>query len=152
MSETREADGQRTWWKEIIKQRLVSQFDAGLVGAHSHRDYLVKLGLPSEAIQFGYNVVDNHYFTTKADRLRQEDASLTLRPYFLASNRFIERKNLNRLVSAYTEAISDTDPSTKAWNLCLLGDGPLMPQLKTQVSNAGLTLSLIHISEPTRPC
>ncbi len=141
MSETREADGQRTWWKEIIKQRLVSQFDAGLVGAHSHRDYLVKLGLPSEAIQFGYNVVDNHYFTTKADRLRQEDASLTLRPYFLASNRFIERKNLNRLVSAYTEAISDTDPSTKAWNLCLLGDGPLMPQLKTQVSNAGLTVA-----------
>ncbi len=141
MSETREADGQRTWWKEIIKQRLVSQFDAGLVGAHSHRDYLVKLGLPSEAIQFGYNVVDNHYFTTKADRLRQEDASLTLRPYFLASNRFIERKNLDRLVSAYTEAISDTDPSAKAWDLCLLGDGPLMPQLKTQVSNAGLTVA-----------
>ena len=141
MSETREADGQRIWWKEIVKKRLVSQFDAGLVGAHSHRDYLVKLGLPSEAIQFGYNVVDNHYFTTKADRLRQEDASLTLRPYFLASNRFIERKNLNRLVSAYTEAISDTDPSTKAWNLCLLGDGPLMPQLKTQVSNAGLTVA-----------
>ena len=141
MSETREADGQRTWWKEIIKQQLVSQFDAGLVGAHSHRDYLVKLGLPPEAIQFGYNVVDNHYFTTEADRLRQEDASLTLRPYFLASNRFIERKNLNRLVSAYTEAISDTDPSTKAWNLCLLGDGPLMPQLKTQVSNAGLTVA-----------
>ena len=141
MSETREADGQRTWWKEIIKQRLVSQFDAGLVGAHSQRDYLVKLGLPSEAIQFGYNVVDNHYFTTEADRLRQEDASLTLRPYFLASNRFIERKNLDRLVSAYTEAISDTDPSAKAWDLCLLGDGPLMPQLKTQVSNAGLTVA-----------
>ena len=141
MSETREADGQRTWWKEIIKQRLVSQFDAGLVGGHSHRDYLVKLGLPSEAIQFGYNVIDNHYFTTEADRLRQEDASLTLRPYFLASNRFIERKNLDRLVSAYTEAISDTDPSAKAWDLCLLGDGPLMPQLKTQVSNAGLTVA-----------
>ncbi|MGB0154253.1 MAG: glycosyltransferase family 4 protein [Verrucomicrobiales bacterium] len=141
MSETREADGQRTWWKEIVKKRLVRQFDAGLVGAHSHRDYLVKLGLPAEAIQFGYNVVDNHYFTTEADRIRQEDASLNLRPYFLASNRFIERKNLDRLVLAYAEATSHTEFSAKAWDLCLLGDGPLMPQLKTQAANVGLTVA-----------
>lgn len=141
MSETREVDGQRTWWKELIKQRLVSQFDAGLVGAHSHRDYLVQLGLPEEKIQLGYNVVDNHYFTTEADRIRREDASLNLRPYFLASNRFIERKNLDRLVSAYAEATSHTDSSAKAWDLCLLGDGSLMSQLKTQAARAGLTIA-----------
>jgi glycosyltransferase involved in cell wall biosynthesis len=150
MSETREADGQRRWWKELIKQRLVSQFDAGLVGAHSHRDYLVKLGLPSEAIQFGYNVVDNHYFTNEANRFRQEDASLTIRPYFLASNRFIKRKNLERLVSAYAEATSDTDPSAKVWDLCLLGDGPLMPQLKTQATKSGLTIAEVAPWETRR--
>ena len=141
MSETREADGQRRWWKELIKQRLVSQFDAGLVGAHSHRDYLVKLGLPSEAIQFGYNVVDNHYFTNEANRFRQEDASLTIRPYFLASNRFIKRKNLDCLISAFAEATHTADSNAQHWNLCLLGDGPLMPQLKTQATNAGLTVA-----------
>ena len=124
MSETREADGQRTWWKEIVKKRLVRQFDAGLVGAQSHRDYLVKLGLSPESIQFGYNVVNNHYFTTEAHHYRQEDSYQNLRPYFLASNRFIERKNLDRLVSAYTEATSHTGSSAEAWDLCLPGDGP----------------------------
>lgn len=150
MSETREVDGQRSWWKELVKKRLVSQFDAGLVGARSHRDYLVKLGMPAGEIQFGYNVVDNHYFTTETDRLRQEDASLTLRPYFLASNRFIERKNLNRLVSAYAEATSHTASIAKGWDLCLLGDGPLMSQLKTQATNAGLTVAEVAPWE-TRP-
>ncbi len=150
MSETREVDGQRSWWKELVKKRLVSQFDAGLVGARSHRDYLVKLGMPAGEIQFGYNVVDNHYFKTETDHLRQEDASLTLRPYFLASNRFIERKNLNRLVSAYAEATSHTASIAKGWDLCLLGDGPLMSQLKTQATNAGLTVAEVAPWE-TRP-
>ena len=143
MSETREVDGQRSWWKELVKKRLISQFDAGLVGARSHRDYLVKLGLPSEAIQFGYNVVNNHYFTTRADRFRRDDASLTLRPYFLASNRFVERKNLDRLVSAYAEATSDADSTVNGWDLCLLGDGPLMPNLQEQCKRLGLKIEAI---------
>jgi glycosyltransferase involved in cell wall biosynthesis len=140
MSETREADDRRNWGKELVKKRLVNEFDAGLVGAHSHRDYLMKLGLPSEAIQFGYNVVDNHYFTSGADRFRRDDASLKLRPYFLASNRFVERKNLDRLVSAYAEATSDADSTVNGWDLCLLGDGPLMPNLQEQCKRLGLKM------------
>ncbi len=141
MSETRQADGNRAWWKEQIKKRLVSQFDAGLVGALSHRDYLVKLGLSPEAIQLGYNVVDNHYFTIEANRFRRENTSLMLRPYFLALNRFIERKNLDRLVSAYAETTRNTDSKLKGWDLCLLGDGPLMSQLKIQAAAAGLNVA-----------
>ena len=141
MSETREVDGQRSWWKELIKHHLVSQFNAALVGARSHRDYLVKLGVSPESIQFGYNVVNNRYFTKESGRFRVADSSLNLRSYFLASNRFIERKNLDRLISAYAEATNDTDSSAKNWDLCLLGDGSLMPQLKTQATNAGLTIA-----------
>lgn len=143
MSETREVDDQRNFWKELVKKRLVSRFDAGLVGAHSHRDYIVKLGVSPEAIQFGYNVVKNHYFTTEADRFRKVDASLNLQPYFLASNRFVERKNLNRLISAYAEATSDTKSPVNGWDLCLLGDGPLMPHTQAQCERYGLKMEAV---------
>ena len=143
MSETREVDDQRNMAKELVKKRLVSEFDAGLVGAHSHRDYLVKLGVSSEAIQFGYNVVNNHYFATEADRFRKFDASLTLQPYFLASNRFVERKNLDRLISAFAEATSDTDSPVNGWDLCLLGDGPLMPYMQEQCERYGLKMEAV---------
>lgn len=32
MSETREADGRRVWWKEWIKGWLIRHFDGALVG------------------------------------------------------------------------------------------------------------------------
>lgn len=128
MSETREADGKRVWWKELVKRVRISRFDAALVGGKSHRDYLVKLGMPADKIRFGYNVVDNAYFAEECQKVRRSkdlkvgevepEASLSTvsnpqptipdRPptdhsplYFLASNRFIERKNLARLVEAF---------------------------------------------------
>ena len=149
MSETREADGRRTWWKEAIKKRLVSQFDAGLVGARSQREYLTNLGIPSEKIHFGYNVVNNDYFAKEAKRFKHEDGSLKIRPYFQASNRFIERKNLHRLIRAFA-SFTENSSSKSVWNLCLLGDGPLMSQLKTQATNARLTVAEVAPWE-TRP-
>ena len=58
MSETREADGRRVWWKERIKRWMLSRFSGALVGGKSHRDYLVKLGMvklgmPPDRIAFG---------------------------------------------------------------------------------------------------
>jgi glycosyltransferase involved in cell wall biosynthesis len=129
MSETRESDGKRVWWKELIKRYLISRFDAALVGGKSHRDYCVKLGIPTDKIQFGYNVVDNVYFAEELLKVgRSKVEGQDVRPYFLASNRFIKRKNLVRLVEAYFSYIQqstiDNQQST-IWNLCLLGDGEL---------------------------
>lgn len=102
MSETRALDGQRVWWKEKIKRYLISRFDGALVGGKSHRDYLVKLGMVAEKIQFGYNVVDNAYFAEECLKVRKSRVEgQEGQPYFLASNRFIERKNLSRLIDAY---------------------------------------------------
>jgi glycosyltransferase involved in cell wall biosynthesis len=160
MSETRHADGRRVWWKEMLKHYVIARFDAALVGGKSHRDYLVKLGLPADKIRLGYNVVNNGYFAAEAERWREktqdgktqdarEDADggglaaeemprvgggltrgetpretawretrqpqrashdpraasrnprAAIQPFFLASNRFVERKNLARLVDAY---------------------------------------------------
>ena len=125
MSETRAADGRRVWWKELVKRYLISRFDGALVGGKSHRDYLVGLGMKPERIAFGYNVVDNEYFRERTLDIRNSiikekglemgdsdfgknytqypniPISNILSPCFLASNRFIERKNISRLIDAY---------------------------------------------------
>jgi glycosyltransferase involved in cell wall biosynthesis len=195
MSETREADGQRVWWKEFLKSRIVRRFDAALVGGKSHRDYLVKLGMPAERIAFGYNVVDNAYFKAESGK-RKAEIELSRRasqsaaagdvgghqpsvierrtsgvssqlsafppPFFLASNRFIERKNLSRLIEAYAEYLkrgqesevrgqskqeqgtNNEEQSTKhqarPWDLCLLGDGELKADLVAQCQRLGLNV------------
>ena len=154
MSETREADGKRVWWKERIKRYFISRFDSALVGGKSHRDYLVKLGMPVDRIRFGYNVVDNTFFACEAAKWRalESEHSSTLNPqlstlnsspYFLASNRFIERKNLSRLIEGYSaylqQSTINSQPLTP-WNLCLLGDGELKAELIAQCHCLGLTV------------
>jgi glycosyltransferase involved in cell wall biosynthesis len=51
-------------------------------------------------------------------------------PYFLASNRFVERKNLGRLIRAYAIYVVSLQEGKKAWPLVLLGDGELRGDLE----------------------
>jgi glycosyltransferase involved in cell wall biosynthesis len=171
MTETRECDGSRVWWKEWIKSRIVRRFDSALCGGPESRAYLEKLGMPADRIAEGYDVVDNDYFARESDRIRAEegdreqetgdrgqetDSSSQLSAfqfsaftpkYFLASNRFIPRKNVSGLIEAYASYIqkskignhqsSIVNPSPP-WNLCLLGDGELKPSLIAQCHRLGL--------------
>ena len=117
MSESARGDEPRTWWKEIIKRRIVDLYAAALVGGQRHVEYLVELGMPREGIFTGYDVVDNAYFEQRALEIRNShlrrgyggQAAFEIRKYglpenyFLASARFIEKKNLLRLIRAYAE-------------------------------------------------
>ncbi|MEM7015378.1 MAG: glycosyltransferase family 1 protein, partial [Verrucomicrobiota bacterium] len=105
MSESKFSDEPRSHWKEWLKGRIVRQFSGALVGAQSHEDYLVKLGMPTNRIFRGYDIVDNEYFANGADAARSDPAaarhkspSIPQRPYFLSASRFIERKNITTLV------------------------------------------------------
>jgi 1,2-diacylglycerol 3-alpha-glucosyltransferase len=132
MSETRAADGHRVWWKEWLKRRLIPRFEGALVGGKSHRDYLVKLGMPAERVQSGYNVVDNDYFREESAHFQDDDqvSGLTFNPYILASNRFVERKNLIRLIQAFAAAVRrESSGRCTTTDLCLIGDGPLRAAL-----------------------
>jgi glycosyltransferase involved in cell wall biosynthesis len=61
-------------------------------------------------------------------------------PYFLASNRFVERKNLGRLIQAYAKyAESFQQGAAKSiWPLVLLGDGELRGDLEALCGELGL--------------
>jgi glycosyltransferase involved in cell wall biosynthesis len=254
MSETRRVDGERSWWGEWVKSRIVSLSDAGLCGGESHRRYLGELGLPKDRVALGYNAVDNEFFaaaknsgiedlramwpqeggilrgTTKGTNLyelggdqgaksfgrggrsfepriaqintdselrndtksgNQSDAQGTCAgaafsnpftselerdsentslipsadgsaflpatrhslpatapeapagPYFLASNRFVRRKNLARLIQAYARYVGRFQQGEvkSIWPLVLLGDGELSSELKGLCADLGLPIS-----------
>ena len=154
MSESTQGDEPRTWWKEMIKRRIVDSYAAALVGGQRHVEYLVELGMPRERIFTGYDVVDNGYFREKADEIRSRSSEVRRKyqlpeNYFLASARFIEKKNLPGLVrayaqyrrasSAFAEATADREVAGNApWDLVLLGDGPLRETLNSLVSTLNL--------------
>ena len=141
MSESTAHDSARVWWREAYKGMLVRSAAAALVGGRPHREYLQRLGMRPEAIFLGYDVVDNDYFSAQADAARSRAAAIRLDlnlpdRYFLASSRFIEKKNLSRLIDGFDAYRRRAGHS--AWHLIVLGDGPLRAQLETQVREADL--------------
>ena len=142
MSESTAYDGQRRIWKEALKKQILRLCSAGLVGGKPHINYLVDLGVPRERIFPGYDVVSNAHFTAGAEAARKEAETLRMHlglpeRYFLASNRFVDKKNLPRLLRAYASYRKRAD--NDAWYLILLGDGPLRPQLQALISELDLS-------------
>ena len=144
MSESARQDEPRTWWKEMIKRRIVGLHSAALVGGQRHIEYLVELGMPRDRIFTGYDVVDNAYFRRRAEEIRSQKSDVRKQyglpeNYFLASARFIEKKNLPTLIRAYAAYRQKSEASgNPPWDVVLLGDGPLREALKSQLSTLNL--------------
>jgi len=163
MSESNENDAQRQWFKERIKRHRVQLCAAGLVGGSASAHYLARLGLDKDRIFWGYDAVDNNYFTRKAAEVRSQKSEVRSQlglpdNYFLASARFVEKKNLSCLLQAYAryrslwdrsegrsqkaemdQTSSHLPPSTsQPWSLVILGDGPLRSKLSSQLSTLHL--------------
>lgn len=147
MSESTAWDEARAGWKEWIKRRLVKLNSAGLAGGTPHTDYLVQLGLERERIFPGYDAVDNDYFSSQSGAARGQGTTVRHQlglpeKYFLASARFVEKKNLFRLIQAYRAYRNAAEKAeggkSVVWDLVLLGDGPLKPELNRLVSELGL--------------
>ncbi len=146
MSESTQHDHRRVGWKEWFKKRIVGLFSGGFVGGRLHQAYLEDFGLPAGRIAQGYDVIDNDYFTAGAERAHADEAALRAQyglpeNYFLASNRFIPKKNLFRLIDAFdTYAAAVESP----FHLVLLGDGPLRAELEARIEQSP-NKELIHL-------
>jgi 1,2-diacylglycerol 3-alpha-glucosyltransferase len=149
MSETTAWDAERSWWKEFLKGRAVKLCAAGLVGGRAHADYLEQLGIERTKILFGYDAVDNGYFEEKAAESRKQKFEIGLKyglpeKFFLASARFVEKKNLLRLLQAFARYrelagnLQSGKPKAEIWDLVLLGDGPLRSSILNLRSSLGL--------------
>ncbi len=137
MSDSKADDTPRRRITEWVKRQVVSQFDAALVSGSAARDYASHLGLPPDRIVTGYDVVDNRHFVRGA---AMPPAGLP-DGYILACCRFIERKNLPRLVRAW--AACRTRMKTACPPLVLAGDGPGRPALQQLITE--LDLHDVHL-------
>lgn len=142
MSDSKADDQPRQRWKEWLKSHIVRRFDAALVAGTPQRDYATSLGIPAKRVFLGYDVVNNRHYTLGAAAARRQERTwrqkLNLpQPYFLTVARFIEKKNLFRLVEAYRQyQKKHADP----WDLVVCGNGPQAHGLKA----AAAEVSGIH--------
>ena len=132
MSDSRAEDEPRRAWREWIKGRIVRSCAAGFVAGRPHLAYLESLGLDRKKIFTGYDVVDNGHFARGADAARADSAAMRARlglpeNYFLACSRFVAKKNLFRVLEAYS--IYRKSQTGAAWPLVLLGDGVLREEI-----------------------
>lgn len=149
MSDTTAWDAERKPWRELAKKGVVKLCAAGLVAGTCHAEYLRQLGMQRDRITLGYDVVDNEYFARKVEEIKKQKAETRNEyglpeRYFLASARFVAKKNLPFLIRAYAryrqlaaKAARGTQ-KTEIWNLVLLGDGPLKAALASQRSTLNL--------------
>lgn len=149
LSESSQWDARRHLVTEWVKSQVVKSCGSALVGGSPHVRYICSLGMPEDLVFRGYDVVDNQYFSNGALAVRamsrkyRRTFKLPER-YFLASARFVPKKNLSRLIEAYHlyrghivengNALAD-----EPFYLVLLGDGDertvlqeLVRQLKIQ--------------------
>jgi len=146
IADSKENDAARIAWREALKRLIVSQFDAAQSAGSAAARYHALLGIPGERIFSGSCVVHNNYFAERAAHVRNDPTPARAlpglgeaTPFFLASSRFIERKDLPTLLRAYG---AYRRRSAEPWRLVLVGDGPLRPRLEGLVSQeriAGVT-------------
>ena len=146
MTESKADDApRRVWWKELSQAASGFTFDSALCGGIPHRAYLEQLGMKPDLIFDRYDVVDNDRFWQAADAARANpepfrnlpglESDQSERPYFLVSSRFMERKNLPRLLSAY-HAYRQKNP--EGWRMIILGTGPDEEELREQVAQQSI--------------
>jgi 1,2-diacylglycerol 3-alpha-glucosyltransferase len=151
MSESQAIDEPRVPWKEVVKRRVVGVCAVALAGGQTHAEYLAQLGMPTDRIFLGYDAVDNRYFEENAKAVRRKDIEVRRERglperYFLASARFVEKKNLPRLLEAYAKYRSRGEignQKSEIWKLVLLGDGELRSTLFALRSSLGLDDSVL---------
>jgi 1,2-diacylglycerol 3-alpha-glucosyltransferase len=141
MSESTEFDMSRIRVKEAIKQQVVQKFSSALVGGKAHASYIHKLGIPINNIFQKYDVIDNRHFFQLAQNAKANSQfyynKLSLpEHFFLASARFIPKKNLVRLLEAF--AIYKEKLKPKGWNLVILGDGEMRSSLQSLIIRLGI--------------
>lgn len=141
LSESTAGDAVRQGWREAVKRWVVGLCDAALVGGEPQRAYVEALGMPADRVFIGYDAIDNDFFARGAAAALSDASALRAKHalperYFLASCRFIEKKNLARLLDAFAAYRAATDDAP--WDLVLVGDGDLRPMLEQQVKTLGI--------------
>ncbi len=135
MDDAWEHSDRRGWLTRAVKRFIHRNIDGVFIPAPSHLAYYQELGFSQDRTFYGVDVVDNDYFRRHAESGRA--AALAVRgerglpeKYFLFVGRFLPRKGLETLLSAYAGYRSRAGGA--AWELVLVGSGPHLAQIQAQ--------------------
>ena len=140
MTDSKADDARRSRFREWLKSWVIKRFSAYLCAGEIHRQYMLQLGAKLDRTFLGYDVVDNDYFASSVERIRQEPRRQDLSgldpetPYFLVVSRFLKRKNLDLTLRAYAAYRKKRTDSQAPWRLVLVGDGEERTQLEAIVA------------------
>ncbi|HMO36074.1 MAG TPA: glycosyltransferase family 4 protein [Gemmatales bacterium] len=119
------------FWKVWPKRWLISRLDGGFVSGTRAQSYLESLGLSSERITKGADVVDNQMYISIPPRPPVGNRKLILGTVA----RFIPEKNLHAAICAFTNWCNKHPDYNVEWRLA--GNGPLEEELKKLASELG---------------
>jgi hypothetical protein len=141
MSESTRTDERRLAHREYLKRQVIRMCAAAIVGGKPHASYIQELGMDEARVMDGYDVVDNRHFSQGAAAARSAPASTRKElelpeHYFLASSRFLPRKNLLRLIAAYD--LHRQQAGANPWSLVILGYGSQEREIRAEVAKRNL--------------
>ena len=136
MTDSKFDDRPRQLWFEAFKASLLSAFPAAIVAGNRQASYLRFLGFRRRPIMLGYDCVSVERIRAEAaPDLLPDGAAFADRP-FIFVGRFVEKKNLTRLIDAYAGYVNLAGPASR--RLVLVGSGPLKADLQTQIAAHGI--------------
>jgi 1,2-diacylglycerol 3-alpha-glucosyltransferase len=144
-------DSERHTAVEVVKAAYLQLFDGFIVGGPTHRDYLLRLRVPSSRIRFGYNCVDNVTIRQLADGYRRAALVTAARSkYFVCVARLVPKKNLATLLMAYKLYRAAVATGSEAWQLVICGEGPDRRILEAHVRSFELVGSVRLVGQTDR--
>jgi 1,2-diacylglycerol 3-alpha-glucosyltransferase len=146
ISDSNDFDKQRNQIFERIKSLFVAHYGAAFVGGTSSSCYLQTLGIPQERIVAGYDVIDNAFFSRRAEENKRDLNAIRQKwflpeTYFLVVTRLIAEKNLARLFAAYQEYALQLEDTFEPWHVVICGSGPEEQKLRRLLLDFPLSLS-----------
>lgn len=144
MGDSKADDQPRSRWSERIKSLILREFSGALVAGARHRDYFRSLGM-AKPVELGFDVIDNRFFATQADRWRRRLAGLVRRGllperYVLCVSRLVERKRVEDALAIFAAS----GLHREGVRLVLIGSGPLRENLMARASDLGVSDALCH--------
>ena len=126
----------------ILKKVITRQFDAAFVGGRAHVQFFEQLGIRKGKAFYGWDIIDNQYFASRAAQARANDLAVRKRlglppKYVLSLGRMVQKKNLPALVKAYAMAKRSGKLDAE---LVFLGTGEMEQALREQAKSEGLVI------------
>jgi glycosyltransferase involved in cell wall biosynthesis len=139
---------------EAVKSPFMRLYDFFMCSGRECIDYTHFLAGPKRPAHFaGWNVIDNAGIAAKAEDASKDDALLSAmglqagEPFFFMPIRFLEKKNIFRVLEAYHRARhSKRLEGHPLARLIIAGKGPLRDQVRETIKENGLA-EYIHLMD-----